>query len=87
MFYFSTGVSLLYKGRFQAGKVGVMSILLRARVVVSEDLTVDYSFFGVFEMIGQLITRSKPPTVQQTSLKIPDTSHGSIICTAEKLSC
>lgn len=56
--YFSPRLSLLYKGRFQASQVGVMSIFLRADVVVSEGLTVDYNFFGMHGMIAGFVNLS-----------------------------
>lgn len=44
MVYFSIGGSL-HKGRFQVGRAGVMTILLRVDAAASEGLAVDYFFF------------------------------------------
>lgn len=52
--YFSVVLPLLYKGRFHIDKVGAASIL-KADTVVCEDLTVDYSLFGVFGIIDSFV--------------------------------
>lgn len=53
--YFSTEVSLPGKGIFQAGKVSIMSILVRAYVKVSEGLTIDYNFIGGPRVVADFV--------------------------------